>query len=115
MKKNKILPISATFLIVLGLWIALIPFSRPLPGGEIFSFENTPEASCRSPIFGTFTEDSPSYDVYISPKPEIGDLTVNKSVSCSGRATFRFVFGFSLLFLSACLLIYLQKDKKWKI
>ena len=115
MKKNKILPISATFLIVLGLWIALIPFSRPLPGGEIFSFESTPEASCRSPIFGTFTEDSPSYDVYVNPKPEIGDSTVSKSVSCSGRATFRFVFGFSLLLSGSCLVVYLQKDKKWKI
>ena len=83
MKKNKILPISATLLIILGLWVALIPFSRPLPGGEIFSFENTPEASCRSPIFGTFAEDSPSYDVYVSPKPKIGDPTINQSISCS--------------------------------
>jgi hypothetical protein len=113
-KKNKILPISATLLIILGLWIALIPFSRPLPGGEIFAFESTPEASCRSPIFGTFTEDSPSYDVYVHPKPKIGDSTVNKSVSCSGRATFRFVLGFSFLFLGACLMVYFQRNKKWK-
>ena len=114
MKKNKILPISATLLIILGLWIALIPFSRPLPGGEIFAFESTPEASCRSPIFGTFTEDSPSYNVYVHPKPKIGDSTVNKSVSCSSRATFRFVLGFSFLFLGACLMVYFQRNKKWK-
>ena len=114
MKKNKILPISSTLLIILGLWVALIPFSRPLPGGEIFSFENTPEASCRSPIFGTFAEDSPSYDVYVSPKPKIGDPTINQSISCSSRATFRFVFGFSLFLLGACLIIYFKRNKKWK-
>jgi len=113
-KKNKFLPISATLLIVLGIWISLVPFSRPLPGGEIFSFENTPEASCRSPIFGTFTDDSPSYDVYINPKPKIGDPTVNKSVSCSGRATFRFVFGLSLLLSGSSLLLYSKRYKKWK-
>jgi hypothetical protein len=113
-KKNKILPISASILIVLGLWITLVPFSRPLPGGEIFSFESTPEASCRSPIFGTFIEDSPSYEVYIDPKPKIGDPTVSTSVSCSGRATFRFIFGFSFFLLGTSLMVYYQRYKKWK-
>ena len=114
MKKNKILPICATLLVVLGLWISLIPFSRPLPGGGIFSFENTPEVSCRSPIFGTFTEDSPSYEVYVNPKPKIGDPTISKSINCSSRATFRFVLGLSLLFLGICLTVYFQRDKKWE-
>jgi len=113
-KKNKVLPISATLMVLLGLWITLIPFSRPLPGGEIFSFENTPEASCRSPIFGTFTDDSPSYDVYVNPKPTIGDSTVSRSISCSSRATFRFVFGLSLAFLGSSLLLYSKRFKKWK-
>ena len=114
MKKNKILPICATLLVVLGLWISLIPFSRPLPGGGIFSFENTPEVSCRSPIFGTFTEDSPSYEVYVNPKPKIGDPTISKSINCSSRATFRFVFGISIFLIGMSLLIYLQRSKKWK-
>ena len=115
MKKNKILPICATLLVILGLWISLIPFSRPLPGGGIFSFESTPEVSCRSPIFGTFTEDSPSYEVYVNPKPKIGDPTISKSISCSSRATFRLVFGLSLFLIGMSLLVYLQRNKKWKI
>ena len=99
MKKNKILPICATLLVILGLWISLIPFSRPLPGGGIFSFENTPEVSSRSPIIGTFTEDSPSYEVYVNPKPKIGDPTISKSINCSSSATFRFVFGISIILI----------------
>lgn len=115
MNKKNILPTSAILLITLGFWIALMPFSRPLPGGEVFSFESTPEASCRSPIFGTFTEDSPFYEVYTNPKPKIGDPTINESISCSSRATFRFVFGFSLLLSGICVMIYFQRNKKWKI
>ena len=53
-------------------------------------------------------------DVVLHPKPKFGDPTINKSISCSSRATFRFVFGLSLLLLGICLMVYFQRNKKWK-
>ncbi len=95
MKKHNFLLISGTLLIVLGLWIALIPFSRPLPGGEAFSFESTPEASCKSPIFGAFNDDFPSYEVFTTPKPKVGRLAL----------------GFSFFLLGISTIVYFRKIK----
>ena len=111
MKKHNFLLISGTLLIVLGLWIALIPFSRPLPGGEAFSFESTPEASCKSPIFGAFNDDFPSYEVFTTPKPKVGDITVTRSINCSDRATFRLALGFSFFLLGISTIVYFRKIK----
>ncbi len=111
MKKNNFLLISGIVLIALGLWIALIPFSRPLPGGEIFSFESTPAASCKSPILSAFNNDLLSYEVYVNPKPKIGDPTIYKSLDCSERATFRLAMGLFFLLLGLSAVIYLLKTR----
>jgi len=110
-RKNNFLLISGTLLIVLGLWIALIPFSRPLPGREIFSFDSTPEISCKSPIISAFNDNLPSYKVYINPIPKIGDPTTHKSVDCSEKATFRLALGFFFFLLGICSVIYFLKTR----
>ena len=44
--------VLAGLALLLGLWIALAPFARPLPGGAPYTLEATPEIDCRSPLIG---------------------------------------------------------------
>ena len=92
-------------ILVLGLWIAAAPFSRPLPGGAPFSFESTPEVGCRTPLVGAFVGDAPSADAYTSPRPAIGDPMSPTIVDCGSRARFRLVLGSSLLVVAVGLMV----------
>jgi len=76
--------------------VAAVPFSRPLPGGAPFSFEATPEVNCRSPLVGSFRGDRPVAEVYVAPRPQVGDRTMEIPVDCGGRARFRLSFGAGL-------------------
>ena len=88
-------------LLLVGLWIALAPFARPLPGGEAFSFEATPEVGCQSPVIGMFGADQPVADVYTVPRPSEGDPVESRSVDCTGRARFRVAVGGLLVAMAA--------------
>jgi hypothetical protein len=88
-----------------GLWIALAPFSRPLPGGEAFSFEATPEIDCRTPMVGILGDDRPVAEVYTVPLPADGDPVEERLVDCTGRARFRFALGSLLLATSIALVV----------
>ena len=91
--------------VVLGIWIATAPFSRPLPGGAPFSFESTPEVGCRTPLVGAFGGDAPSAYVYTSPRPVAGDPMSPTTVECGGRARFRLALGTTLLVVAVGLLV----------
>ncbi|SVE28394.1 uncharacterized protein METZ01_LOCUS481248, partial [marine metagenome] len=71
----------------------LVPFSRPLPGGEPFSFDTTPEIGCRAPLVGMFGDDRPVADVYTLPRPSEGDRVEERQVACTGQARFRVALG----------------------
>lgn len=79
--------------LLVGLWIAFAPFSRPLPGGEPFSFESTPEIQCKSPVVGVFGSNQPSAEVFTVPRPSAGDPTTSLFVDCTSRARFRLALG----------------------
>ena len=91
---------TALALLVLGLWIAVAPFTRPLPGGTHFSFESTPEVGCRTPLVGAFVEDRPTTDTYSTPRPQAGDPMVPTTVDCGGRAAFRLLLGTILIIMA---------------
>ncbi len=91
--------------VVLGIWIATAPFSRPLPGGAPFSFESTPEVGCRTPLGGAFAGDAPSAYVYTSPRPVAGDPMSPTTVECGDRARFRLALGTTLLVVAVGLLV----------
>ena len=84
------------FALLVGGWVAIAPFSRPLPGGAPFSFDATPKVDCRSPLVGTFQGDRPVADVYITPRPQVGDPTMAITIDCGGRARFRLTWGAGL-------------------
>lgn len=86
-----------------GMWVLLVPFSRPLPGGEAFSFEATPEIGCRTPVVGMLGEDRPITAVYTSPLPTEGDPVQDRAVDCTGRARFRVIAGGLLVVTSLAL------------
>ena len=73
---------TALTLLVLGLWIAVAPFTRPLPGGAPFSFESTHELGCRTPLVDAFVEDRPTADAYSTPRPQADDLMAPTTVDC---------------------------------
>ena len=73
---------TALTLLVLGLWIAVAPFTRPLPGGAPFSFESTHELGCRTPLVDAFVEDSPAADAYLTPRPQVDDPMAPTTVDC---------------------------------
>jgi len=85
--------------VLLGLWIALAPFHRPLAGGAAFSLEATPQVGCRTPVVGMMGDDRPTAEVHTTPRPAEGDPTVLREVDCTGRARFRVALGASLLVL----------------
>jgi hypothetical protein len=97
MNRRRLLAALGPFLVLLGLWIALLPFSRPLPGGSHFDLEATPRVGCRTPVIGAFTDDRPLGTVYTTPRPMEGDPTVEVEVPCEGRARFRLALGITLL------------------
>ena len=82
--------------LLVGVWVAAAPFSRPLPGGAPFSFEATPEVNCRSPLVGSFRGDRPVAEVYVAPRPQVGDPTMEITIDCGGRARFRLSLGAGL-------------------
>ena len=82
--------------LLVGAWVAAAPFSRPLPGGSPFSFEATPEVNCRSPLVGSFPGDRPDAEVYLAPRPQVGDRTMAVTIDCGGRARFRLSLGAGL-------------------
>ena len=97
-------------IVLLGLWIATAPFSRPLPGGTPFSFGSTPEVGCRTPLVGAFVGDAPSADVYTSPRPVAGDPMSTTTVECGGRARFRLALGTTLLVVAVGLLVVVRRS-----
>ena len=84
------------FALLVGGWVSIAPFSRPLPGGAPFSFDATPKVDCRSPLVGTFQGDRPVANVYISPRPKVGDPTMAVTIDCGSRAQFRLTLGAGL-------------------
>ena len=96
----------ATIVLVLGLWILLAPFSRPLPGGEPFSFDATPEIRCGTPLVGIFGNDRPLADVYTVPLPSEGDPVKQSRVDCTGRARFRVALGSLLVAASIAMAVH---------
>ena len=91
--------------LLVGVWVAAAPFSRPLPGGAPFSFEATPEVNCRSPFVGSFREDRPVAEVYVAPRPQVGDQTMDVTIDCGGRARFRLSFGAGLALAGLVVLV----------
>ena len=96
----------AAIVLVLGLWILLVPFSRPLPGGEPFSFDATPEIRCGTPLVGIFGNDQPLADVYTVPLPSEGDPVKQSRVDCTGRARFRVALGSLLVAASIAMAVH---------
>ena len=91
--------------LLVGVWVAAAPFSRPLPGGAPFSFEATPEVNCRSPLVGSFRGDRPVAEVYVAPRPQAGDRTMEIAIDCGGRARFRLSFGAGLVLAGLVVLV----------
>ncbi|MDG2427864.1 MAG: hypothetical protein P8M16_05495 [Acidimicrobiales bacterium] len=93
----------AIFAILVGLWIVFAPFSRPLPGGAVFSFESTPEINCQTPVIGMLGDDQPTALVYTTPLPAAGDPTTERRVDCTSRARFRVTLGVLVVTMSTVL------------
>ena len=97
--------VLAALALLLGLWIALAPFSRPLPGGAPYTLEATPEIDCRSPLIGLLYGDSPRADVYTTPRPSSDDPRTPTTVDCRSRAGFRVGVGTIFLISGASVLV----------
>ena len=96
----------AATVLVLGLWILLFPFSRPLPGGEPFSFAATPEIRCGTPLVGIFGNDRPLTEVYTVPLPSEGDPLEERRMDCTGRARFRVTLASLLVAASIAIAVH---------
>jgi len=97
--------VLAGLALLLGLWIALAPFTRPLPGGAPYTLEATPEIDCRSPLIGLLSGDSPRADVYTTPRPSSDDPRTPTTVDCRSRAGFRVGVGAIFLISGASVLL----------
>ena len=97
--------VLAALALLLGLWIALAPFARPLPGGAPYTLEATPEIDCRSPLIGLLYGDSPRADVYTTPRPSSDDHRTPTTVDCRSRAGFRVGVGAIFLISGASVLV----------
>ena len=97
--------VLAALALLLGLWIALAPFARPLPGGAPYTLEATPEIDCRSPLIGLLYGDSPRADVYTTPRPSSDDPRTPTTVDCRSRAGFRVGVGTIFLISGASVLV----------
>ena len=97
--------VLAGLALLLGLWIALAPFARPLPGGAPYTLEATPEIDCRSPLIGLLYGDSPRADVYTTPRPSSDDPRTPTTVDCRSRAGFRVGVGAIFLIGGASVLV----------
>lgn len=95
----------AVSVLALGLWIALVPFSRPLPGGEPFSFDATPEIGCGMPLVDIFGNDQPVAHVYTVPLPSESDPMEGRLMDCTGRARFRVTLGSLLVAVSIAMAV----------
>jgi len=99
----------AAAVLVLGLWIVLVPFSRPLPGGEPFSFDATPKFGCGIPLVGIFGDDRPVVEVYTVPLPSEGDPVEERRMDCTGRARFRVSLGSLLVAASIAMAVHARR------
>ena len=97
--------VLAALALLLGLWIVLAPFARPLPGGAPYTLEATPEIDCRSPLIGLLYGDSPRADVYTTPRPSSDDPRTPTTVDCRSRAGFRVGVGAIFLISGASVLV----------
>ena len=97
--------VLAGLALLLGVWIALAPFARPLPGGAPYTLEATPEIDCRSPLIGLLSGDSPWADVYTTPRPSSDDPRTPTTVDCRSRAGFRVGVGAIFLIGGASVLV----------
>ena len=97
--------VLAGLALLLGLWIALAPIARPLPGGAPYTLEATPEIDCRSPLIGLLSGDSPWADVYTTPRPSSDDPRTPTTVDCRSRAGFRVGVGAIFLIGGASVLV----------
>ena len=97
MDRSRLRAALGPILVLLGLWIALVPFTRPLPGGADFQLESTPRVGCRSPLLGAFSDDRPTGTAYTTPRPMKGDPTTEVEVPCGSRARFRLGLGVVIL------------------
>ena len=103
--------VLAGLALVLGLWIALAPFTRPLPGGAPYTLEATPEIGCRSPLVGLLPGDSPWADVYTTPRPSSDDPRTPTTVDCRSRAGFRVGLGAIFLVGGASVLVVDRRQR----
>ena len=103
MDRRRLLAALGPLLVLLGLWIAVLPFSRPLPGSTHFDLESTPRVGCRSPVIGAFNDDRPTGTVFATPRPMEGDPTDEVEVPCGGRARFR--LGLGIVFLAGGIVV----------
>jgi len=101
--------VLAGLALLLGLWIALAPFTRPLPGGAPYTLEATPEIGCRSPLIGLLSGDSPRADVYTTPRPSSDDSRAPTTVDCRSRAGFRVGVGAIFLISGASVLVICRR------
>jgi len=97
MSRHRVQPIIGRLCILLGLWIVVLPFSRPLPGGAQFDLSASPKVSCGSPVVNAFDSQKATGTVYTTPRPNKGDPTVKVEIDCTGRARFRLGLGFGVL------------------
>lgn len=103
MKRRWLRPLGLV-LVVLGAWIALFPFSRPLPGGDVTDLARTPEVSCGSPAAASFRGED---DRLLLPREPVTAVDLaergwsvivpDPEGYCRGRARFRLATGIVLV------------------
>jgi hypothetical protein len=91
----------AVLLVVLGVWVMVVPYSRVIPGGDIREFGRaiTPQVSCGSPVVAAFRGDD---DTLLLPDAPGGEgVVVDPEGFCRSRGQFRLAFGALLLVVGA--------------
>ena len=87
----------AVLLVVLGVWIMVVPYSRVIPGGDIREFGRaiTPQVSCGSPVVAAFRGEDDTLVLPDAPGGEV--VVVDPEGFCRSRGQFRLGLG-ALLF-----------------
>lgn len=84
---------------VAALWVVLVPFERPLPGGDIDAFTETPVVHCSAPILGAFESGD---DALILPTGRDEPVVVvDPDGYCQGGAQARLAIGLVVLVAAA--------------
>jgi hypothetical protein len=91
----------AVLLVVLGVWVMVVPFSRVIPGGDIREFGRaiTPQVACGSPVVAAFRGDDDTLLLPDAPGGEV--VVVDPEGFCRSRGQFRLAFGALLLVVGA--------------